>query len=85
MSINGAQSVRFEEGTIDFKKFFKQIPISFKFHVDFESNLDSVESYEGFYSKIYQDHIPCSFVYKLVCVDDKFSKPIVVYRGKNAA
>ena len=32
-----------------------------------------------------QDHIPCSFCYKLVCVDNKFSKPIVFYRVKNAA
>ena len=35
--------------------------------------------------KKYQDHIPCSFAQKLVCVDDKFSKLIVVYRCKNAA
>ena len=35
--------------------------------------------------KKYQDHIPCSFDYKLVCVDDKFTKPIVVFRAKNAA
>ena len=33
----------------------------------------------------YQEHIPCSFSYKLVCVDDKFSKPIAVFRGENAA
>ena len=83
LSINGAQSVRFEKGTIEFKNYFKQKPISF--HADFECNLDSVKSYEGFYSKIYQDHIHCSFAYKPVCVDDKFSKPIVVYIGKNAA
>ena len=31
-----------------------------------------------------QDHIPCSFSYKLVCVDNKFSKPITLYRGENA-
>ena len=37
------------------------------------------------FKQCYQDHIPCSFAYKLVCVDDKCSKPIVVYRGKNAA
>ena len=30
-------------------------------------------------------HIPCSFVYKAVCIDDKFSKPVILYRGKNAA
>ena len=35
--------------------------------------------------KKYQDHIPCSFAYKLVCVDDKFTNPIVVFRGGNAA
>ena len=27
----------------------------------------------------------CSFAYKLVCVDDGFSKPTVLYRGENAA
>ena len=52
---------------------------------DFECNLIKVESYEGSYSKKYQDHIPCSFAYKFLCVYDKFSKPIVVFRGKNAA
>ena len=36
------------------------------------------------YTKKYQDHIPCSFAYKVVCVDNKYSKKIVLYRGKNA-
>ena len=35
--------------------------------------------------KKYKDHVPCSFAYKLVCVDNKFSKPIVFYRCENAA
>ena len=35
--------------------------------------------------KKYQDHIPCSFAYKLVCFDEKFTKPIVVFRSENAA
>ena len=35
--------------------------------------------------KKYHDHVSCSFAYKIVCIDDKFSKPIVVYRGKNAS
>ena len=34
--------------------------------------------------KLYQDRIPCSFTYKVVCVDDRFTKPIVVYRSENA-
>ena len=32
-----------------------------------------------------QDHIPYSFAYKVVCIDDRFTKPIVVYIGENAA
>ena len=38
-----------------------------------------------FNQKKYEDHIPCSFFYQLICVDDKFTKPIVVFRGENAA
>ena len=33
----------------------------------------------------YQDHVPCSFAYKVVCIDDRFTKPTVVFRGENAA
>ena len=51
LSINGAQSVRLEKGTIEFKNYFKQIPVPFKIYADFECNLKSVESYEGSYSK----------------------------------
>ena len=36
------------------------------------------------YTEKYQKHIPCSFAYKIVCVDYKFSKAVVLYRGKNA-
>ena len=35
--------------------------------------------------KNYQDHIPCNFAYKLVCVDDKFSEPIINYRAEDTA
>ena len=84
LSINGAQSVRLEKGTIRFNYYFKQIPAPFKIYADFECTLESVESYEGFYSKKYEDHVPCSFAYKLVCVDDKFTKSIVVFRVENA-
>ena len=29
------------------------------------------------------DHVPCGFGYKVVCVDDRFTKSVVVYRGKD--
>ena len=84
LRINVAQFVRLEKGTIEFKNYFKQIPVPSKIYAYFESNLNSVESYKGSYSKTYQDRIPCAFVYKLVCVDSKFSKPIFCYRGEYA-
>ena len=47
LSINGLQPVRLEKGRIEFKNYFKQIPAPFKIYADFESNLESVEIYEG--------------------------------------
>ena len=36
------------------------------------------------YTEKYQNHISCSFVYKVICIDNEFSKDIVTYRGKDA-
>ena len=85
LSINGKQSVKLEKGIIEFKNHFKQIPVPVKIYADFECNLRGVECYEGSYTKTYLDHILCSFAYKIVSVDDRFTKPIVVYRCENAA
>ena len=85
LSINGAESLKLEKGTIEFKNLLEQIQVPFKIHSDFECILESVESYEVSCSKDYQDHVPCSFAYKLVYVDDRFSKLTVLYRGENAA
>ena len=68
-----------------FENCYKQIPVPFNIYADFECNLEGVESCEGSYMKNYQDHVPCSFAYKVVCIDNKFSKPIVNFRGENAA
>ena len=51
LAINGAQSVRLKKGTIEFRNYFKQIPVPFKIYADFEHNLKAVEIYEGSYSK----------------------------------
>ena len=83
--INGKQSVKLEKENIEFKNYFKQIPVQFKIYADFECNLKGVENYDGSYTKKYQDHVPCSFPYKVVCIDDSFTKPIVVYRSENTA
>ena len=53
LNINGAQSVRFEKGAIEFENYFKEIPVPFKVYADFECNLENFESYEGSYSRKY--------------------------------
>ena len=86
--INGKQSVKLKSGSISFKNYFKQLPVPFKTYADFECILKGLKSGDknnGSYTEKYQDHIPCSFVYKLVCIDNKFSKRFVLYRRKNAA
>ena len=39
LSINGAQSVRLEIGTTEFKNYFTRILVPFKIYADFECNL----------------------------------------------
>ena len=85
LSINGQQSKNLEKGTIEFKNYFKQLPVPFKSYADFECNLKNVECYEDTYTKKYHEHAPGIYAYKVVCIDDRFTKPIVVYRGINAA
>ena len=73
LSINGKQSVKLEEGIIKFENYFKQIPVPFKIYADFECNLKSVQSYEGSFTKKYQDQVPCSFVYKVLYANHEYA------------
>ena len=88
--INGKQSVKLKSSSIRFKNHSKQIPVPFKIYADFECILkvvdcDIIECNSNIScTKKYQDHIPCSFAYKVVCIDNKFSKKVVLYSGKNA-
>ena len=88
--INGKQNVRLQSGTISVKNYFKQMPVPFKIYADFECILKKVESKSSeynsnsSYTRKYQDHIPRSFSYKIVCIDNKFSKKVVLYIGKKA-
>ena len=51
LGINGQQSVNLEEGIMEFKNYFKQLPVPFKMYAYFECNLKDVETYEGSYTK----------------------------------
>ena len=88
--INGKQNVKLGKGSISFKNYSKQLQAPFKIYAAFECILHTTSSKNvsdknGSFTEKYQDHIPCSFAYKVVCVNNKFSKDVVMYKGKNAA
>ena len=45
LNINDQQSINLEKRTIEFKNYFKQLPVPFKIYADFECNLKNVELY----------------------------------------
>ena len=86
LEINGKQGVKLENGTIKFKNYFKQIAVPFKIYSNSESlfkklQINDRDKNPSHFWK-YQDPIPCSFAYNVVCIDVKFSKPAVRYREK---
>ena len=81
--INGCQAVNYESGTIKFINHNKQIPILFKIYANTECFLKSVNSYEGEHTMKYQEHIPNSIGAKSVCIDDRFTLPSIIFKGKD--
>ena len=80
--INDTQAVKYETGIIKFKNHEKQIPIAFKIYVDRECLLKRINIDEGRYTKLYQKHIPNSIGAKLICIDNKFTLPTIIFEGK---
>ena len=70
------------------KNYERKTKPSFMFYADFESILvpeyNEKQNPEESYINKYQKHIACSCGYKLVCVNDKFSKPFKTYSGEDA-
>ena len=85
MSINGKQSVKLEEGIIELENYFKEISVPFKIYADFDCNLKGVKKAMKVLAKKIARSLPCSFPYKVVCVDHRFANPTVGYRGENGA
>ena len=81
MKINDKQSVKLRTGSIRFKNHWKLLAVPFRIYADFESLLKWVKnndrSNNTTYTKKYQKHNSCSFAHKVVCIDDKFTKPVV--------
>ena len=84
---NGKQTVKLKSGSINFKSHFKQLAVSFKMYADFKCNVKgfkSIDKNNSSNTEKHQDRIPCSLASKVVCIDNKSSKSVVLYRGKNA-
>ena len=81
--INGCQAVKYEQGTIKFKNFEKKIPIPFKIYADTECFLKRTKLEEGEHTTKYQEHQPNSIGAKLVRIDDRFTLPSIIFKGKD--
>ena len=68
LSINGAQFVTLVKGKTEFKNFLNKYQFHLKSILILSVILsDRFESYEGSYSKKYQNHIPCSCLQTCLC------------------
>ena len=68
-------------------KVLECIHNTFIIYCDFEFTLIPSTGHIGVgnaNNKKYQDHIVCIYGYKLICVDDQYSKPYKIYFGENA-
>ena len=69
-------------------KTMKKIKSPVMIYADFESILvpenNGKQNPEMSYTNEYEKHVACSYGSKLVCVDDKFSKPFKTYLGEDA-
>ena len=91
MIINGEQAIRMpKEGSlVQFQNYHKQMPVPFVIYADFEAITEKVYGCQPDGAKShtdkYQKHTGCSYGYKVVCCyDDKYSKPVKIYRGENS-
>ena len=99
LTINGMQAINMPKpgkNILNFKNFYKQLPVPFVIYADFEAITKKVQGYKQSeemenekdkrsYTEAYQTHEDCGCAYKVVCCyDDKYSKDICIYRGENA-
>ena len=73
---------------VRFKNFERKIKSPFMIYEDLERILVPEDKgkqnpYESYTKNIKQKHVAFRYGYKLVCVDDKFSKPFKSYSGED--
>ena len=68
---------------VQFKSIQKQHKNPYVIYADFESILSQVEVNDQSNTQKYQKHIPCGYAYKVVSSNDKFDKPLKLFRAEN--
>ena len=94
ISINGEQAITMAEkgSRVNFMNFHKRLAVPFVIYADFEASTEKVHgckpSDNNSYTEAYQKHTDCGYGYRnkvVFCYDDKYSKPVQICRGENAA
>ena len=92
IQVNGTQAIKMpqkDNNILKFNNFHKQQPVPFVIYADFEAITEKIhgcqQNNESSYTEAYQKHTDCGYGYKVVCCyDDKYTKPIQIYRGEKA-
>jgi hypothetical protein len=92
MTLNDGQAVGLpEEGSsISFNQIQKTVSVPFVIYADFEALVPKCKQEQKLHKNVSwtrkdQEHKICSYGYKVVCCDDKYSQPYKSFRGKSAA
>ncbi|KAK3105269.1 hypothetical protein FSP39_021352 [Pinctada imbricata] len=75
-----------QNDVLEFKSFYKQLRVPFVIYADFETLVENLETDAEYRSSSHHEsHFkPCGYAYKVVCSNENYSKPPVVFRGENA-
>ena len=92
IQVNGKQAIKMpdkDNNILKFNNFHKQQPVPFVIYADFEAITEKIHGCQQdgnkSYTEAYQRHTDCGYGYKVVCCyDDKYTKPIQIYRGEKA-
>ena len=92
IQVNGTQAIKMpdkDNNILKFSNFHKQQPVPFVIYADFEAITEKIHGCQQrgnkSYTEAYQIHTDCGYGYKVVCCyDDKYTKPIQLYRGEKA-
>ena len=88
MVFNGKQAIQMPDknnNKLRFENSHKEIPVPFVIYADFEAITEKLQNCQPDNNKSFTEEYQKHTAYKVVCCyNDKYSKPIEIYRGENA-